>query len=84
MLKKIYFNIDKLMERLPNFEVLRITAIDEDEDGIETKDKYYISSRNDIVKIVSSYGFWISRTVYFKDGTSILMLGSNVNSEGLS
>lgn len=84
MLKKICFNIDKLMEKLPNFEILRIKSIDEDEDGIETKDKYYISSRNDINRIVSSYGFWVSREVYFSDGTSISMYGSNVNSEDKS
>ena len=70
----------KLLELLPDYDIVQILTIDESEDEVSEGFKSYIVKKSlEIEKIKSHHSFWTSVSVFLKNGESITLRSNNVN-----
>ena len=84
MKEKICYEVDKLNQLLPDYELRRFAVEIETEDGDFTKNQYYLCRPE--VKAIRMYKgvFWETVYIELEDGTKIKAESDNVNSKDRS
>ena len=80
MKKCICYNIEGLLKLLPGFELKQIRTTHESEDDEwGNKGEYYLTNKDNILRVQNYHSLFTSKTVVFNDGSKCSLYSNNVN-----
>ena len=82
MKKNICFTKEKLLALLPDYHIVKVKTIDEDEDTYSERERNYIVKKDvEVTKICYYYSLWTSVGVYLENGDKLTLYGNNINGD---
>ena len=84
MKTKIYYKKQELEKLLVGYKIVHIPINNSSEDYDKSRAGYYISNRDDIIKINLNHSLWTEMILIFKNGKRECLYGDNVNTSDVS